>query len=158
MGSSWNRNPTCNPCIGRWTPNHWTSRKASDMLIFKCLHAYEISSFSLKLKNSSLLICDFSCQSSLKLHIYTSNLRLGIFLQFRRVFSYSLLSCFLLLLLPSSVPFSLLERVIIFILLITRWIPQVSTIFFRYFSFFQTCAQCFEVYLEFPFLEHLLGS
>lgn len=29
-------------------------------LIFNCLYAYEISSFSLKLRNSNLLVCDFS--------------------------------------------------------------------------------------------------
>ena len=27
VGSSWNRDWTCVPCIGRWTLNHWTARK-----------------------------------------------------------------------------------------------------------------------------------
>ena len=27
MGSSWTRDPTCVPCIGRWIHNHWTIRE-----------------------------------------------------------------------------------------------------------------------------------
>ena len=44
MESSWTRDRTCVPCIGRRIPNHWTNREVHFpiILMYHCLHKYMI--------------------------------------------------------------------------------------------------------------------
>ena len=44
MESSWTRDRTHVPCIGRWIPNHWTDREVHFLLIlmYRRLHKYMI--------------------------------------------------------------------------------------------------------------------
>ena len=37
MESSWTRDQTCVPCIGRQIPNHWTTREIPTDFLFACL-------------------------------------------------------------------------------------------------------------------------
>ena len=53
--SSWTRDPTCVPCIGRWTLNHWTIKEMLNALIFTLILYLVALKISLINYNSLLL-------------------------------------------------------------------------------------------------------
>jgi len=43
VGSSWTREQTCIPCIGRWILNHWTNREVEALVNVRKLESYQAS-------------------------------------------------------------------------------------------------------------------